>query len=353
MPTLQHRSTFSLLSLSAQNLALAALAPFLLARAVGADPLAELAAFSSVKDVNVEKMAGGPAKTSRGAAMSFPRGLAVESVYVVKKPLARTAELHAAWTPSKHPELKVFIHGNLAGKPSAADFARLSSAPSTAPVKAFAAATGKLAGGPGTLQLSQAEAKAFSGDASGAMTPDVVKFWSGTLAGRAQAFVAGGMAKLPPYDAGGQSIGALDEANRLLKEAGKIRGQFAGIIDATPLGGGKGSLAPSLYWEMLDVEGQAAVSLGALYRKTSATSAQSIDLQYYSSGGFYVLITLQQMWPVTVGGQEATLVWRGDLISAASLGTLRGVERMGSSTAMMRETQKSINACLNDISKAP
>jgi hypothetical protein len=59
------------------------------------------------------------------------------------------------------------------------------------------------------------------------------------------------------------------------------------------------------------------------------------------------------MWPVTIGGQDSTLVWRGDFISAASLATLHGTERMGSGTAMMRETQKSIKLLVNDAAKGP
>ena len=34
-------------------------------------------------------------RVGRGTPMSFPRGMAVESVYVVRKPLAKTAERSA------------------------------------------------------------------------------------------------------------------------------------------------------------------------------------------------------------------------------------------------------------------
>ena len=101
------------------------------------------------------------------------------------------------------------------------------------------------------------------------------------------------------------------------------------------------------------VEGQAAVDLGALYYRSSPDSWQGVDAPYYASDGYYVLLTFYQMWPVKAGGQDATLVWRGDLISAGSLANLHGMERMGSSTAMMRETQKSISYFLKDAAKAP
>ena len=80
---------------------------------------------------------------------------------------------------------------------------------------------------------------------------------------------------------------------------------------------------------------------------------QGLDVQYYATSGYCALLTFVQMWPVNVGGEDVTLVWRGDLISSTTLASLHGVERMGSSTAMMRETQKFIERFLSDAAKAP
>ena len=76
-------------------------------------------------------------------------------------------------------------------------------------------------------------------------------------------------------------------------------------------------------------------------------------MQYYATTGYCALLSFMQMWPVTIAGQDATLVWRGDLISSTTIGSLHGVERMGSSTAMMREMQKFIERFLSDAAKAP
>ena len=51
--------------------------------AKGADALAELAAVSSFKKVDLDKLAAGTVLIGRGPAMNFPRGLAVESAYVI------------------------------------------------------------------------------------------------------------------------------------------------------------------------------------------------------------------------------------------------------------------------------
>jgi hypothetical protein len=323
-----------------------------------ADPAAELASFSAFKEVNIEKLAGGAAMVARGTAMNFPRGLAVESCYVVRKPMAKTAELHLQWSPLKHPELKVYLHTDFTGRPTLAEFQRITSAPSNSAVKAFVAATQKLSSGGGDLQLSAAEAKAFgsegvSGPSGAAIPAPVAGFWSNVLFQRAQAFLSGGLGKLPPYETNGESVRPIDEVARLLKEAPRLRGHFSALIDATPFAGGRGSLTPAPYWEMFDVEGVAAVNLGVLYYRSGADTWQAVDAAYYASGGYYALLSFFQMWPVKAGGQDATLVWRGDLLSSAHLATLHGVERMGSSTAMMRETKRMIDDYLKDAAKAP
>jgi len=312
-----------------------------------ADPVAELKAFSAFKDVNLEKLASGTVQTARGATMTFPRGLAVESVYVVRKPLQKTVDFHQHWTPTSHPELKVLVHAVLPAKPTAADFQKIESVAQNNAVKAWTAATQKLGTGATELQLSNAEAQAYSKAGSPAA------FWSNVLAQRSQAYVSGGPAKLPAYETRGEATRPAEEISRLLKEAPKVRSQFSALIDSAPLTGGKGAGAPTLYWEMIDVEGQAALNLGAVYSKKTADGWQTLEGAYYASSGYYVLLTLSQFWPVMIGGQEGTLVWRGQMISADSLSTLRGVERMGSGTAMMRETKRSIEVFVKDAAKAP
>ncbi len=316
-----------------------------------ADPLAELAAFSSFKSVSLDKLAGGSVMATRGPVMSSSRGLAVESCYVIRKPLTRAIALHQQWSPLKHPELKVWLHGDLTARSGPGDFHRLRSAPSNAAVKAFVFATQKLASGGADLQLSKAEMGAFAGTPgadSGAMPEKVVNFWGGVLSQRLQAYASGGLGRLAPYENAGEAIRPADEVARLLKDASKVRGQFSALID-----GSKGGLTPTLYWELVNVEDSAAVNLGASYAKPGTNTWQGLDVQFYASGGYCALLSFVQMWPVNVGGQDATLVWRGDLISSAMLASLKGVERMGSSTAMMRETQKFIERFLSDAAKAP
>jgi hypothetical protein len=275
--------------------------------------------------------------------MSNPRFLAVQSCYVaLGSSPAQQAEALRRWDATRHRELKVFLHSDLPSNPTASNFEKLKNAPGNASVRSFVAATQKLSS---ELQLSKDEAKKSStGTGDGGVIPDaVVAFWADVLGARTKTFVSGGMSAEPPYDHAGPTIRASDEVNGLLREQGKIRNQFSGFLGATAIGRGAGSLKPELYWELLDADDQGVVTLGASYSRGAAGGTyQAADILYYASGGYYVALTLYQIWPVTVEGKPATLVWRGDMISAASLGSLHGVERLGSESVMMKNITKAV-----------
>jgi hypothetical protein len=59
-------------------------------------------------------------------------------------------------------------------------------------------------------------------------------------------------------------------------------------------------------------------------------------------------VTLYQLWPVDVGGKPATLVWRGDMISSSEVADLRGVERLGAESAMIKDVAKSVRLFRRD-----
>ena len=155
----------------------------------------------------------------------------------------------------------------------------------------------------------------------------------------------------PPIETAGTPVRVGEEVSRLIRDSGNVRTYFGSLISSTPIGGGRGSAPASQSWHMFDANGMAAVSLSASYGRPAGDRWQAADLQYYSSGAVYTLLTFYQMWPVKVDNQDATLVWRIDMISAERLGELRGVERLGSGAAMMREIQKSVKAFLRDSSK--
>jgi hypothetical protein len=310
-----------------------------------ADAISDLASFSVFGKVDLAQLAKSDLKTAHGPPMSNPRFLAVQSCYVATgSSPAQQMEALRRWNPAQHRELKVFLHSDMPSNPGPANFEKLKNAPNNASVRSFVNATQKLSS---DLQVSKDEAKKFSaGTGGGGVIPEpVVTFWADVLTARTKSFVSGGMAAEPPYDYTGPSVRASDEVNGLLHEQGKIRNQFSGLLGATGIGRGAGSLKPELYWELVDVDDQGVVTLGASYSRGGAGGTyQAASVLYYASGGYYVALTLYQLWPVTVDGKPSTLVWRGDMTSAALLGTLHGVERLGSESVMMKNISRAVTA---------
>ena len=314
-------------------------------RSACADPVSELASFSIFDKVDLAQLAKSEVKTAHGPPMKNSRFLAVQSCYVVPGSPAQQMEALRRWNPAQHRELKVFLHSDLPSNPGPGNFERLKNAPGNASARSFVTATEKLSP---ALHISKEEAKRFSaatGGGGGIIPPAVVAFWTDVLTARTKSFVSGGMAAEPPYDHAGPSIRASEEVNGLLRDQGKIRQQFSGLLGATGIGRGAGSLPVELYWELLDANDQGVVTLGASYSRGGAGGTyQAADVLYYASGGYYVALTLHQLWPVTIDGKPSTLVWRGDMISSAELGSLHGVERLGSESVMMKNITKAVTA---------
>ena len=331
------------------NSAAAALITFFITRSTVAlaDPTSELASFSIFDKIDLAELAKSDVRTEHGPPMGG-RFLSVQSCYVASGSPAQQIEGLRKWNPTRHSELKVFLHSDLPSSPSPASFAKLKSAPSNSAVAALVAATQKVSS---ELQISKDEAKKFPANASGggAMPQAVVTFWSEILAGRAASFVRGGTSAQPSYDHTGDSIRPNEEANSLLKQQEKIRRQFSGFLGQTGIGRSAGSLSPELYWELLEVDDRGVLTLGGFYSHPGAGGTyQAADVLYYANGGYYVALALYQMWPVTVDGKASTLVWRGDMISSASLASLHGVERLGSESAMVKDISKAVTLFRHD-----
>src|SRR3954467_743390 len=110
------------------------------ASAVAADALGGLGKFSAFEQFDLGKVSGGKVVAARGPALDHPRDLAIQFVYVVPGSLAKVVEAHRQWDPSRHSDLKVIMHGEVSGKPSASDFAALAKPPGGGAVKALVSA---------------------------------------------------------------------------------------------------------------------------------------------------------------------------------------------------------------------
>jgi hypothetical protein len=247
------------------------------------------------------------------------------------------------FSPTEHRELKVFLHSDLPASPTASNFSGLTNPPNNGAVESLSQATKKMSP---ELQISQDEAQKYSNG------QPVFAFWTNLLAKRAQDFVARGAAGEAPYSHTRNPIQPGQEFPGLVRQQPKVNRQFGGFLGNTGLIGGKGSLRPDLYWELLQVESDGVLTLGASYtRSTSGGGAQIADGLYYASGGYNVALTLYQLWPIDLGGRAATLIWRGDFISANSLGDLHGVERLASESAMRKDILKAATIVQREASR--
>lgn len=326
------------------QLTFAAVVFFAVRPVLAADPAAELSSFSAFNKIDLAALAQ-EAKVVRGPATGNNRYLAVQSAYVVPRPPAEVAAKLRGFNPARYPDLKVYLHGE-----STSDFARLRSAPDNSAVQYLANATAQRTS---DLQVSAQEMSQLAATkAEGGPGAILASAWPKILSSRAQAFVSGGSAAQPPYENGSTPIRPNDELNGLLNSQGKVKKQFAGLLGTTGIGRGSGSARPDMFWELLNADGKGVLTLGASYhRAAEGGSIQTASATFYASGGFYVGLTLHQLWPVQVNGEAATLVWRGDLISSAAVGGLRGIERMGAESTMMKDVGRAITRVRGELGR--
>jgi hypothetical protein len=309
---------------------------------VRADAVSELASFSAFPKVDLAQLSKGESKPVRSPSSGNNRYLSVQTVYVAPAPPAQVLSKMRAWTPG--PELKVFIYSS-----SATNFSRLQNAPDNGAVRYLTNASTQHSS---DLQVSAAEINMLpTGVQAGSAMPALVAAgWTKILTGRAQAFASGGSAAQPPYENVTPPIKPNDELNGLLRSQDKIRKQFADFLGATGIGRGGGSLKPNMFWELLSADEKGVLTLGASYdRSGSGGSIQTASALYYASGGYYAGVTLHQLWPVEVEGRPSTLVWRGDMISSASVGSLRGIERIAAESTMIKDVSKAVASFRRDI----
>jgi hypothetical protein len=305
-----------------------------------ADGVAEMTAFSAFDKIDLSELAKSDVKTAKGVPMSESRFLSVQSCYVTPGPPEKQIAALHQWDPLKHKELKVYVHGDIRSNVNTSEFlSRLSKAPDNSAARSLVAATTKMGS---EVQVSKEEARKFSeaGGGGGAIPANVASFWAETLNNRVHLFLSGGAAAQPSYDHTGDAIQPGREFAALLGAQEKIRKQFSGFLGRTGIGHGGGTGA-DLYWELLEVDNKGVLTLGASYAHSGAPY-QAADVLYYASGGYYVGLTLYQMWPVTVDGKASTLVWRGDMISSPEIASLHGVERLASESAMMKDIAKGV-----------
>ena len=182
------------------------------------------------------------------------------------------------------------------------------------------------------------------------------KCWALTLKNRDAQFQKDGLGKIASYEMDSTPVSPTSEMKSLLSEHPNIVKEFEPLLNETGLNSpraGSMAIAPQHYAEMINWDVQATIDLGVILTKALEDGRyQILDVQYFSSGMYYVSLSLQELWPVTVDGKDATLIWRIDLLSAPTLEAFRGIERIAYGKIMMIEIKKSIQDFQKDIMKA-
>jgi hypothetical protein len=335
-------------------------------------------AFTDFPNADVNALAGGQVLQMRGGLIDFQRGLTSQALYVINAPLATVQAKLSSWNPASHPELKVWMHQNLPPRPTINDFAGLQSLPDNSSVASLIDATDKFDAAVPSFQINQNESQLIASLHTPGTDPRAffANAWSQVLLGRIGNFLGAKLALENDAVPGG-AVQPLAEIKSLLRSDVKIYQRFHPLFANTPVYAANKLAPATLYYECFDIEGTAVLGTGAMYEThpngkpamlaapaaldataapdagtpvapmMAAPSASPVlvaDIEYFVNNGIYVSLELHQLSPVTINGQEETLVWREDLVSTANVAYLHGTERLASGMIMLQDVKQAIDA---------
>lgn len=325
------------------------------------DPLEEIKAFSLFEKVDLPKLLQGEVMTERGPLTNFRRGISGQSCYVVRRPPAAVAAYIQTTAPSTtNSSDSVYFHAKIASPARDSDLDGLRFNLQRSDVRRLVDRTLSVTEKSTDFCMSRAEATRVEtvvreGKSKALSSEDIAKqAWTGLLLGRIREFQEKGLANVFPYDMEKTPVSPSDEMRCLLGEEPEIQGHFRGLFEETGIlpSPERARLKGSCYAELMNAQIVATFDLGAVFVNPMANGEiQVLDCQYFSSNAYYVLLTVFHLWPIPVEGGTATLVWRGDFLSASLLDVTRGTVRMAWGLVMMREIKQSIQSFQKEILK--
>ena len=273
---------------------------------IHADPNLGFTAFAGQ---DLSGLANGQVLQARGGLIEFERGVTAQSLYFMEAPPQTVLQKMQTWNPASHSDLDVWLHQPLPPHPTAADFSALNSLPDNKSVNNMVDATYKYTPGSDLLQLNQAEEQRL---AAGHDQPHskqfIVDTWSQILAGRIADFLSGNIANAR-YRMSAGEINPVNEVRTLLRSDPKIFAEFHPMLSGTPVYNAHRTTPAQLYYECFDIQSTACFGTGAVYLAQSPATIQRADIEYFVSSGIYTSVEIEQLWPVTLGGKNGTLVW--------------------------------------------
>lgn len=326
-----------------------------------ADPLAEIATYSQIP-IDLNALYNGTIQVGRGITMSSSRGLSTQAVYLAKHPLPFTQKFLINWDPSSHPEMDTYQSFNFQDEADA-KFDQFKFTRTDRPTKKLMEYTLRIRNHADDLYLTKAEVEALK--ASMAALPEkefenpaflsaASAFWSSVLKTRFDLYKKGGINALPPVEGDGQKFVVGDELRTMFKDSPAIRARFHELLDTTCLTTTTAApITPALYyWQMFKADSIATVCLGGIYATETPENGKVLDMQFYVSNSYFTSVTVYDLFPVKVNGQDCTLIWRCDFVSAPALMSVRGVEQMAAGMLMSQSIKQAVQFFISDINKA-
>lgn len=334
----------------------------LLATSLHADPLAEIATYSSIP-VDLNALYNGTIQVGRGTALRSSRGLSTQAVYLARRPLAFTQKFLVSWDPSAHPEMDTYQSFNFHSEADA-KFEEFKFTRTDRPTKMLMEYTLKIRNHSDDLHLTKAEVESLK--ATMAALPDkqfespafqsaASAFWTSVLKSRFDLYKKGGVSALPPIEMDGNRFSVSEELRSMFSDSPAITKRFLNLLDTTCLRPTPGEpIASALYyWQLFKADSIATVCLGGIYTSESPENSKMLDLQFYVSNSYFTSVTLYDLFPVKVNGEDCTLIWRADYVSAPALMSVRGVEQMAAGMLMSQSIKQAVQFFIADINKAP
>ncbi len=316
--------------------------------AMAQDPTATIKGYSDFRQIDLSRLGGGEILSARGALMKFRNGIAGQTCFAVAAPAPEVARHLQTWDPAPYADLKVYADHALHVPCDSTDFCQLDFHPNEYPIRWLLEQTAVTTPARSALNVSRAEAARLA-----ACPQKPAGCWAQLLCDRASAFQQKGLAGVQPYEVAGDTVAPAYQLRTMLLEHIAVSREFEPLLRAMGLLGSEPvrSLVPFYYWTLFEADHHATLNLGAVYLLPAGAHYQLADVQYYVSNDYYASITLYEVWPIQVGGQAGSLVWRGDYFAAPSLAFTKGTERIAYGALMLQDIKKEIRDFREDLRK--
>jgi hypothetical protein len=280
---------------------------------------------SPFTDFTLNQVEGGQILESRQGASASPSVEAVQTCFLLKASPDKVAAKLKTWTPAGKSGLEVSNHQKLSSRVTPDVFAgTLNSVFKTSGGDAnWIVQQSQNALKPDCELLLNSEEKHQL--AAATTSSKLTSAWSEILSHRFNSFRDHGSA----------------DFSSLISAVAKLG---VGSIPS-PSGGA------SYYWEMADVSHRGSISLGVTWSDAPDGKIQIFDGEFFVTSEYAASLNVNTLWPVTVNGKPATLVWRIDSALSNQFTSLSGAERIASASLILSSAKKAIEALRQEVEK--